>query len=137
MVNENMFSNSIDGHFLNSSSPSDEFLELKDMEFHLGNDSTIWHFDAWDWKTPYPSDAENGATNDVFPIMGLLSSHMNWLGCCRRCNMNPLFGLNHLRSPTNSFKPEDDPLLLFDAPFTPQCSVMGLDRRIDFSAIWH
>ncbi|KAM0853717.1 hypothetical protein ACQ4PT_050882 [Festuca glaucescens] len=122
MVNENMFSNANGGDFLNNSSPSDEFLELKDLEFPLDNDSTIWPSDAWAWKTPYPSDAVNGANNEVLPIMGeqpFQPDELAQLLQTLQDDSSPLGStitdLPH-SSITNSFKPEDDPLF-FDAPF--------------------
>ncbi|KAM0869027.1 hypothetical protein ACQ4PT_040936 [Festuca glaucescens] len=122
MVNENMFSNANGGDFVNSSSPSDEFLELKDLEFPLDNGSTIWPSDAWAWKTPYPSDAVNGANNEVLPIMEqpFQPDELAQLLQTLQDDSSPLGStitdLPH-SSITNSFKPEDDPLLFFDAPF--------------------
>ncbi|VAI87821.1 unnamed protein product [Triticum turgidum subsp. durum] len=123
MLNENMLFNANVGDFLNSSSPNDEFLELKDLELPLGNDSTIWPSDGWAWKTAFPLDAVNGANNEVPLITGdqpfqpdelaqllqTLQDDSSQLG-------STMTDLPH-SSITNSVKPEDDSLMYFDAPF--------------------
>ncbi|XP_048550477.1 NAC domain-containing protein 78-like [Triticum urartu] len=123
MLVENMLSNANVGDFLNSSSPNDEFLELKDLELPLGNDSTIWPSDGWAWKTAFPLDAVNGSNNEVPLITGdqpfqpdelaqllqTLQDDSSQLG-------STMTDLPH-SSITNSVKPEDDSLVYFDAPF--------------------
>jgi hypothetical protein len=123
MVNENMFSNANGGDFVNSSSPSDEFLELKDLVYPLGNDSTIWPSDAWAWKTPYSSQAANGANNEVLPIMDdqpFQQDELAQLLQTLQDDSSPLGStITDLPNPsvTNSYKQDDDSLLFFDAPF--------------------
>ncbi|VAI75422.1 unnamed protein product [Triticum turgidum subsp. durum] len=123
MLVENMLSNANVGDFLNSSSPNDEFLELKDLELPLGNDSTIWPSDGWAWKTAFPLDAVNRSNNEVPLITGdqpfqpdelaqllqTLQDDSSQLG-------STMTDLPH-SSITNSVKPEDDSLVYFDAPF--------------------
>ncbi|CAM0911588.1 unnamed protein product [Alopecurus aequalis] len=123
MVNENIFSNANGGDFLNSSSPSDEFLELKDLEYPIADGSTIWPSDAWPWKTPYSSQAVNGANKEVLPIMGEQTFQPDELAQLLQTlqdDSSP-FGSTITDLPqssiTNSFKPEDDSLMFFDAPF--------------------
>lgn len=159
MVNENIFANSSGGDFLNNSSPSDEFLELKDLEYPLVNGSTIWPSDAWPWKTPYSSEAVNGANKEVLPIMGdqpFQPDELAQLLQTLQDDSSP-FGstiTDHPQSSiTNSFKPEDDSLTFFDAPFdstmfndgfrqpnrflgSPATNVSGIDMVDDVSPFY-
>uniref|UniRef100_A0ACD5Y7R0 Uncharacterized protein n=1 Tax=Avena sativa TaxID=4498 RepID=A0ACD5Y7R0_AVESA len=124
MINDSMFSNANGGDFLKGSSPSDGFLELKDLEYPLGNDSTISPSDAWAWKTPYTSQAVNGANNEVLPNIGEQPFQPDELAQLLQTlqddDFSPLGStITDLpeSSITNSFKLEDDSLMFFDAPF--------------------
>ncbi|ONM03915.1 NAC domain containing protein 71 [Zea mays] len=128
MLNGNIISNANAGDFFNNSSPSDGFLELKDfadaadLDFPLGNGSTIWPSDGWAWKTPDSAEAVNGANDEIPPLPDdqifqpdeleqLLQSIQedSHLGSTI---IDPMHS-----SMTNSVLPEDDYLMFYDAPF--------------------
>uniref|UniRef100_A0ACD6AD08 Uncharacterized protein n=1 Tax=Avena sativa TaxID=4498 RepID=A0ACD6AD08_AVESA len=119
MINGSMFSNANGGDFLKGSFPSDEFLELKDLEYPLGNDSTIWPSDAW-----ASSQAVNGTNNEVLPNIGEQPFQPDELAQLLQTlqddDSSPLGStITDLpeSSITNSFKLGDDSLMFFDAPF--------------------
>lgn len=116
MLNENMLLNANGGDFLNSSSPNDEFLELKDLEYPLGNDSTVWLSDGW------ALDAVNDPNNEVPPITGDQAFQPEELAQLLQTLQDDSSPLGSTttdlpQSFTNSVKPEDDCPIFFDAPF--------------------
>lgn len=129
MLNQNVISNFNAEDFLNNSSPSpsDGFLELKDfvdaanMDYPLGNESTIWPSDGWVWKTPDSLGPVNGANYDIPPLPDDQTFQPDELEQL----LQSIQGNSHLGSSTidpshssitNSAMPEDGSIF-YDAPF--------------------
>ncbi|CAL5000351.1 unnamed protein product [Urochloa decumbens] len=128
MLNENMISNANAGDFFNNSSPSDGFLELKDfadaanLDYPLGNESTVWPSDGWAWKTPDSLEAVNGANNDIPPVPDDQTFQPDELEqLLQSIQEDSHFGSSIIDPPhssvTNSVIPEDDSVMFYDAPF--------------------
>ncbi|RLM61958.1 NAC domain-containing protein 17-like [Panicum miliaceum] len=128
MLNENMISNSNAGDFLNNFSPSDGFLELKDfadaanLDYPLGNESTVWPSDGWAWKTPDSLETVNGANNDIPPLPDDQTFQPDELEqLLQSIQEDSHLGSSVIDPPhssiTNSVMPEDDSLMFYDAPF--------------------
>ncbi|TVU50311.1 hypothetical protein EJB05_01678 [Eragrostis curvula] len=122
MFNGNMLSNASSGNLFNTSSPSDGFLELKDLEYPLGDDSTIWPSDDWAWKTPDSFEAVNGANNEIPPLpddQTFQSEELERL--LQSIQEDSHLGSTVIDPPhssiTNSVVAEDDSLMFYDAPF--------------------
>ncbi|KAJ1269675.1 hypothetical protein BS78_07G229800 [Paspalum vaginatum] len=127
MLNENTMSNFNAGDFFNNSSPSDGFLELKDfadaadLDYHVGNESTIWPSDGWAWKTPDPLGAD-GSNNEIPPLPDDQTFQPDELEQL----LQSIQGDSHLGSSTmdlphssitNPVMPEDSSAIFYDAPF--------------------
>uniref|UniRef100_A0A0A9CTU2 NAC domain-containing protein n=1 Tax=Arundo donax TaxID=35708 RepID=A0A0A9CTU2_ARUDO len=132
MLNGNMLSNVNAGDFFKNSSPSDGFLELKDfadasnLEYPLGNDSTVWPSDGWAWKPPESLEVVNGANNEIPPLpddQTFRSDELEQL--LQSIQEDPNLGSSiadpQHSSLTNSVMPEDDSVMFYDAPFDSIC----------------
>ncbi|KAL6646384.1 hypothetical protein ACP70R_017992 [Stipagrostis hirtigluma subsp. patula] len=128
MLNGNMMSNASAGDFFNNSSPSDGFLELKDfadaanLEYPLGNDSTIWPTDGCAWPIPNSLEAVNGANNDIPPLPGDQAFRADELEQLLQSIQEDSNSKSSIIDPshssiTNSVNPEDDSAMFYDAPF--------------------
>nr|CAB3483833.1 unnamed protein product [Digitaria exilis] len=128
MLNENMISNANAGEFFNNSSPSDGFLELKDfadaanLDYPLGNESTVWPSDGWAWKTPDSLETVNGANNDIPPLPDDQTFQPDELEqLLQSIQADSHLGSSIIDPPhssiTNSVMPEDDSVMFYDAPF--------------------
>ncbi|XP_066350724.1 NAC domain-containing protein 17-like isoform X3 [Miscanthus floridulus] len=128
MLNGNIISNANAGDFLNNSSPSDGFLELKDfadaanLDFPFGNGSTIWPSDGWAWKTPDSAEPVNGANDEIPPLPDDQTFQPDELEqLLQSIQEDSRLGSSIIdpshSSVTNSVPPEDDSLMFYDAPF--------------------
>ncbi|CAD6265097.1 unnamed protein product [Miscanthus lutarioriparius] len=128
MLNGNIISNANAGDFLNNSSPSDGFLELKDfadaanLDFPFGNGSTIWPSDGWAWKTPDSAEAVNGVNDEIPPLPDDQTFQPDELEqLLQSIQEDSRLGSSIIdpshSSVTNSVLPEDDSLMFYDAPF--------------------
>nr|CAB3481752.1 unnamed protein product [Digitaria exilis] len=128
MLNENMISNANAGDFFNNSSPSDGFLELKDfadaanLDYPLGNESTVWPSDGWAWMTPDSLETVNGANNDIPPLPDDQTFQPDELEqLLQSIQADSHLGSSIIDPPhssiTNSVMPEDDSVMFYDAPF--------------------
>jgi hypothetical protein len=124
MLNDNMLSNANAGNLLNSSIPSDGFLELKDfadaanLEYPLGDDSTIWPSDGWAWETPDCFEA----SNEIPPLPGDQTFQSDELELLLQSIQDDSHSGSSMTDPphssiTSSVLAEDDPVMFYDAPF--------------------
>ncbi|KAL6859159.1 hypothetical protein ACP4OV_018161 [Aristida adscensionis] len=127
MLNGNILSNANSGGFFNNASPSDGFVELKDfadaanLDYPLGNDSTIRPTDGCAWTAPDSLEAVNGSNNDIPPLpddQAFRADELEQLLQSIQEDSNLASSIiDPSHSITNSVMPEDDFAMFYDAPF--------------------
>ncbi|XP_023157986.1 uncharacterized isoform X1 [Zea mays] len=128
MLNGTIISNANAGDFFDNSSHSDGFLELKDfgdaanLDFPLGNGSSIWPLDCWAWKTPDSAESLNGTNDEIPPLPDDQTFQPDELEqLLQSIQEDSHLGSSIIDPPhssmTNSVLPDEDCLMFYDAPF--------------------